>query len=353
MAAGSIWITVEIATRAKWTRDLAQDDPQSDADAAVSAAGDDRAFRRAFATALVGPNFLLLEGLKGILSAAGFRVVAAASRVNDLVLGAELQSQPILLVVDAGDDLRSAVGHIELFKERHENGRVVVLADPGQQSEIPAVFRAGANGYLFMSGPSLEPLIKALELVMLGETVLPKAILPLILEREDEMGRSTSRGLRAAALAPGEIDPAPFGRRPHQQSHRDRDRHRASDRQGSRQIDPFQDRRRQSHAGRHMGDEQWLVRWRGKRQKQSRAITGRAALRLARLVDRDLVSCGSAGSGLSDADVPAKFETLSTVDMRSSSPSSIAASPLPGSYAIPSSEHGSEADHSVARGFQG
>jgi DNA-binding NarL/FixJ family response regulator len=166
---------------------LAQDDPQSDADAAVSAAGDDRAFRRAFATALVGPNFLLLEGLKAILSAAGFRVVAAASRVSDLVLGAELQSQPILLVVDAGDDLRSAVGHIELFKERHENGRVVVLADPGQRSEIPAVLRAGASGYLFMSGPSLEPFIKALELVMLGETVLPKAILPLILERQDEM----------------------------------------------------------------------------------------------------------------------------------------------------------------------
>ena len=166
---------------------MAQDDPQSDAEAAVSAAGDDRAFRRAFATALVGPNFLLLEGLKGILSAAGFRVVAAASRVNDLVLGAELQSQPILLVVNAGGDLRAAVKHIELFKERHENGRVVVLANPGQQSEIPAVFRAGANGYLFMSGASLEPLIKALELVMLGETVLPKAILPLILEREDEM----------------------------------------------------------------------------------------------------------------------------------------------------------------------
>ncbi len=165
---------------------MAQDDKQSAADTAVSAAGDDRAFRRAFATALVGPNFLLLEGLKGILSAVGFRVVAAASRVNDLVLGAELQSQPILLVVDAGDDLRSAVGHIELFKERHETGRVVVLADPGQQSEIPAVFRAGANGYLFM-GLTLEPFIKALELVMLGETVLPKAILPLILERQDEM----------------------------------------------------------------------------------------------------------------------------------------------------------------------
>ena len=54
------------------------------------------------------------------------------------------------------------------------------------RARIPAVFRAGANGYLFM-GPTLEPFIKALELVMLGETVLPKAILPLILEREDEV----------------------------------------------------------------------------------------------------------------------------------------------------------------------
>jgi len=162
---------------------LAQDDPQSDADAAVSAAGDDRASRRAFATALVGPNFLLLEGLKRILSAAGFRVVAAASRVNDLVLDPDLQSQPILLVVNAGDDLRSAVREIQLFKKRHKSGRVVVLADPSPQSEILAVFRAGANGYLSL-GRSLEPFIKALESVILGETVLPKAILPLILERE-------------------------------------------------------------------------------------------------------------------------------------------------------------------------
>jgi DNA-binding NarL/FixJ family response regulator len=165
---------------------LAQNDLPPETDVAGSTAGDDRAFRRAFATALVGPNFLVLEGLKGILSASGFRVVSAASRVNDLVLGAELQNQPILLIVNAGDDLRTAIKQIELFKERHESGRVVVLADPGQYGEIPAVFRAGANGYLYM-GPSLEPFIKALELVMLGETVLPKAILPLILERQDEV----------------------------------------------------------------------------------------------------------------------------------------------------------------------
>jgi DNA-binding NarL/FixJ family response regulator len=157
---------------------LAQNDPTTNGDVAGPAAsGEDRAFRRAFATALIGPNFLVLEGLKGILSAAGFRVVGAASRVGDLDLGPELQDQPILLIVNAGDDLRSAIRQIE-------SGRVVLLAEPGQFGEIPAVFRAGANGYLYM-GPSLEPFVKALELVMLGETVLPKAILPLILERQD------------------------------------------------------------------------------------------------------------------------------------------------------------------------
>jgi DNA-binding NarL/FixJ family response regulator len=164
---------------------LAQNDPQQGVELAGSPAGDDRAFRRAFATALLGPNFLVLEGLKGILSAAGFRVVATASHVNDLNFGLEIQDEPILLIVNAGEDLGTAIKQIELFKERHETGRVVLLAEPGQFAEIPAVFRAGANGYLYM-GPSLEPFIKALELVMLGETVLPKAILPLILERKDE-----------------------------------------------------------------------------------------------------------------------------------------------------------------------
>jgi two-component system nitrate/nitrite response regulator NarL len=164
---------------------LAQNDPQRCIDASGSPGGDVRAVRRAFVTALAGPNFLALEGLKGILSAAGFRVVASAARVNDLVFDPELQGQPILLVVNAGDDLRTTIRQIELFKVRHDSGHVVLLADPGQHSGVRAVFRAGASGYLFM-GRTTEPFIKALELVMLGETVLPSVLLPLILDREDE-----------------------------------------------------------------------------------------------------------------------------------------------------------------------
>jgi hypothetical protein len=115
---------------------LAQNDPQNGTDASGFPAGDDRAHRRAFATALVGPNFLALEGLKAILSAAGFRVVASAFRVDDLVSDPELQNQPILLIVIVGDDLRFAISQIELFKVRHESGHVVLLADPGQHSGV-------------------------------------------------------------------------------------------------------------------------------------------------------------------------------------------------------------------------
>ena len=163
---------------------MAQNEPQHGADAPGSPTGD-RAFRSAFVTVLVGPNFLALEGLKAILSAAGFRVVASAARVSDLAFDPEQQGQPILLVLNAGDDLRATISQIELFKVRHESGHVVLLADPGQHSGIGAVFRAGANGYLFM-GRTTEQFIKALELVMLGETILPSGFLPLILECEDD-----------------------------------------------------------------------------------------------------------------------------------------------------------------------
>jgi two-component system nitrate/nitrite response regulator NarL len=182
---------------------LAQNEPEQGTELAGSQPGDDRAFRRAFATALLGPNFLLLEGLNRVLRAAGFRVVTTASHVKDLDFGSELQDQQILLILNAGENLRDAVKQIELFKKRYETARVVLLADPGQFAEIPAVFRAGANGYLYV-GPSLEPVIKALELVMLGETVLPKAILPLILGHQGELKSVEVPDTHAPQLSPRE-----------------------------------------------------------------------------------------------------------------------------------------------------
>jgi two-component system nitrate/nitrite response regulator NarL len=141
--------------------------------------------RPAIATVLVGPSALLREGLSRILNEADFRVVASASCVDDLVLLAVPQKPSILLLIDAADNLAAAVRQVEFFKERRPSGRIAVLADHDQPEDIVLAFRAGANAYFNKVAPG-GALIKYLELVMLGETILPAAILPTVLDRPED-----------------------------------------------------------------------------------------------------------------------------------------------------------------------
>jgi two-component system nitrate/nitrite response regulator NarL len=90
-----------------------------------------------------------------------------------------------LLIIDASDDLDAAGGQVALFKERHPAARIAVLADHNHPSEIVSAFRAGANAYFIKVAPC-DAFIKSLELVMLGETILPAAILSMILDRADD-----------------------------------------------------------------------------------------------------------------------------------------------------------------------
>jgi two-component system nitrate/nitrite response regulator NarL len=133
----------------------------------------------AIATALVGPSALLREGLTRILSEADFRVVASTRRVDDAVLAAACKHPSMLVVIDAADDLSAAVREVRLFKQRHAKGRIAVLADSDEQADIVSAFHAGANGYFTRFAPC-DALIKYLELVMLGETILPGVLLSWI-----------------------------------------------------------------------------------------------------------------------------------------------------------------------------
>jgi len=85
----------------------------------------------------------------------------------------------ILLIIDAGHDLSAAARQVELFKKRHPTGRIAVLADQNRPCDIVAAFRAGANAYFVKVAPC-EAFIKSLELVMLGETILPAAMLSML-----------------------------------------------------------------------------------------------------------------------------------------------------------------------------
>lgn len=135
-------------------------------------------------TLLIGQNALLREGLARILSSAGFRIFASGCSFDDLIPNSLPQQQPILLIIDVGDDFDTAFVQLKSFKQRYPAGRVALLAHQRQLGTMLSAFRLGANAYLAKAMAS-DTFIKTLELVMLGVTFLPPEILSFICHQQD------------------------------------------------------------------------------------------------------------------------------------------------------------------------
>jgi DNA-binding NarL/FixJ family response regulator len=142
----------------------------------------ERLMREAFMTVLVEPKALIREGLVSILHSARFQILMSAVSIDKLVHGSLAQYESVLLILGSGVDPASATRQIELFRKENQRGRAVVLADQYDASDVISAFRAGASGYLVKVTTS-EALIKSLELVMLGETIMPGDFVPSILDR--------------------------------------------------------------------------------------------------------------------------------------------------------------------------
>ncbi|SDR50293.1 two-component system, NarL family, nitrate/nitrite response regulator NarL [Rhizobiales bacterium GAS191] len=137
--------------------------------------------RQSSVTVVVGPCALLREGLGRILSAADFCIIATGASVDDVMPSLLAEDRPILFILDVSGNQDVVVRQVKLFREQHATARIALLADHDQLSDsnIVAAFRAGADAYFLK--PSCDTFIKSLELVMLGETILPPAILSFIL----------------------------------------------------------------------------------------------------------------------------------------------------------------------------
>jgi two-component system nitrate/nitrite response regulator NarL len=134
-------------------------------------------------TALIGTNPLLREALAHLLNGADFQVLASASRIDESIV-ASLPKDHALLIIEAGGNIDSTVHQIEIFKGHCRAGRVVVLAHQLELPEMVLAFAAGANAYL-VTVAACDVFIKTLELVMLGETVLPPSLLSLLSNTEN------------------------------------------------------------------------------------------------------------------------------------------------------------------------
>jgi two-component system, NarL family, nitrate/nitrite response regulator NarL len=159
--------------------------------------------RRGSSSAIVFPvctNPLLRLGLESILSETVFVVW------HDIVDG--FSSLPAiedelsaLFIIDASSFTSGAIDLVRRLKAHAPAARIVMLADAFDPDIVPSAWDAGVHGFC-LSTQKQDVLVKSLELVMLGEVILPATIVLPIAGK----GANSARHRPVESLLDGKIN---------------------------------------------------------------------------------------------------------------------------------------------------
>ncbi|WP_453949543.1 LuxR C-terminal-related transcriptional regulator [Bradyrhizobium sp. USDA 377] len=94
----------------------------------------------------------------------------------------------MFLIIHAGDDFGLEIAQIGYLKDHYPDAPIAIVSDNYRPVELASAFRAGANGY-FVNVNSCDAFIKSVELVTMGETVFPPALLWFALDGNRERER--------------------------------------------------------------------------------------------------------------------------------------------------------------------
>jgi two-component system nitrate/nitrite response regulator NarL len=124
-------------------------------------------------TILISDSPLLRSGLQQVLQGTPF---ALSEAVSAAILGGSqhISQEPALIIIDGRIDRILQV--LCQKRERHLKVRIVAFADQFDPSFVRQLHRAGVTGFC-LTARSADVLIRSLELVMLGETVVPFEVL--------------------------------------------------------------------------------------------------------------------------------------------------------------------------------
>jgi two-component system nitrate/nitrite response regulator NarL len=119
-----------------------------------------------------------------VLGSTDFRVIALGADLREIELAPLSEHRDIIFIIDCSHDISVALGQVGRLKAEFPGSHVVLLAEHSSLEGIISAFQAGVNAYLanFHSG---DAFVKALELVMLGETVLPAELLNYLKEARE------------------------------------------------------------------------------------------------------------------------------------------------------------------------
>ena len=148
-------------------------------------------------TILVCRNSLVRAGIRHILD--GTRYIMAKELDDSSTLPTASGASPVLYILDDSHSADALAKMVEDLRTQSPSARVVVLADHLDPITMMRALQAGLNG-LCSTRMERDALLKALELVMLGETFIASA---LVLTMLDETSQAPeSRQAMTSAVTP-------------------------------------------------------------------------------------------------------------------------------------------------------
>jgi two-component system, NarL family, nitrate/nitrite response regulator NarL len=148
-------------------------------------------------TFVIDQSALIREGLTRILAGTRFRVSAAYAEIQE-IKKKTAPDEEILVLVGSEAHADEDFSELRDFKLEHEGAKIIVLSDLCSARHLMMAVEAGADGFL-SKHISSDALLKSLDLVWMGETVIPSALLRIIFDRGAPVYQ------QAAALAPAEL----------------------------------------------------------------------------------------------------------------------------------------------------
>jgi two-component system, NarL family, nitrate/nitrite response regulator NarL len=147
-------------------------------------------------TVLVCQNTLIRSGISHILSGTHFVISDKTPE--------QTSERPILCLIHADQAPDELTETVERLKAQCPSARVVLLTEHIAPSTLAQILQAGVDG-LCSTAMNRKPLIKALELVMLGETFISQALMSSLLSETAQHQQATPDG--AAIFMPA-VDPS-------------------------------------------------------------------------------------------------------------------------------------------------
>jgi two-component system nitrate/nitrite response regulator NarL len=123
---------------------------------------------------VISNNTIVREGLRRIVEEKDFTIRQSVDSISK-VRGESIQGEePFILLADA-DDPHFQLEHVPAVQRRFPQARVVLLSDSFEFDTMAKAFRLGVYGYM-VKELACEPLIGSLQLIAMGEKVMPSQL---------------------------------------------------------------------------------------------------------------------------------------------------------------------------------